>query len=89
MSCTLVSAISTARPRHSASVTAMTLRPGLASMHTPDIVEDARPVARGARDHGVGVAMRHHQRGEDVALVEHQALAVAAQLAAPLQALVE
>ena len=42
-----------------------------------------------AGDHGVGIARSHHAGGEDVAVLVHQALAVAEQEAPALQPLVE
>ena len=85
MSCTLVSAISTARPRHKRQRHGNDMAAWLRIQHAASVVEDAGPVARRARDHCVGVPMRHHQRSEDVALVEHQPYAVATQIAMPLQ----
>ena len=38
--------------------------------------------------HGIGIAVHHHQRSEDIPLVEHEALAIAAQITVPLQAAV-
>ena len=46
---------------------------GLLVDHAMHVAVDARPVARHARDHRVGVAVRHHQRGEHVALVGDEA----------------
>ena len=45
-------------------------------------------VARQPRDHGVGVALGDHARGENVAVLVDHALAVAEQLAFALHALV-
>ena len=67
----------------------MTLRPGLGVEHALHVVVDARPVARDAGDQRIGVAMRHHQRAEDVALVGDEPLAVALQVAVALQARIE
>ena len=54
-----------------------------------DILEAYGGRAGQAGDHRVGVADRDHAGGEDVAVLVDQALAVALQEAAALQALVE
>src|SRR6266511_2527050 len=51
--------------------------------------ERDREVAGDPRHHGVDVAERHHAGGEVVAVLVDQALAVADQIALPLQALVQ
>ena len=67
----------------------MTLRSGSGSMTLGDVVEDARPVARDAGNERIRVAVHDHQGGEDIALVQDEPLAVALQIAPPLQARVE
>ena len=57
--------------------------------HPVHVAVNARPVAGDARHHRVGVSMRDHQRCENVALVGDEALAVAFQIAAPLQPRIE
>ncbi len=57
--------------------------------HPADVVERGHVVAGEARDHGVGIAQRHHAGAEHVAVEIDQALAVAEQEAAPLVAAIE
>ena len=52
---------------------------GLGIDHAVHVLEDAGPVARHAGDHRIGVAVHDHQGREDVALVAHEALAIALQ----------
>ena len=60
---------------------------GLGVDDAADIAEHAGRVARHARHHHVGVAVRDHQRREHVALVDHETIAVAAQEALALEPL--
>ena len=63
--------------------------PGLGIDHVTDVLERHREIAGHAGHHGVGVAERDHAGGEMVAVLVHQPLAVAHQIAVPLQSLVE
>ena len=63
--------------------------PGLGIDDAAHVLERDREIAGDAGHHGVGVAERDHAGGEMVAVGVHQPLAVAHQVAAPLQSLIE
>ena len=63
--------------------------PGLDVDAVPHVLERHGKVAGHAGDHRVGVAERHHGGGEMVAVLVDQPLAVAKQIALPLQPLVQ
>ena len=62
---------------------------GLLVDDPPDLIERDREIARDAGHQRVGVALRDHRGGEGIAVGVDEALAVAQEIAAPLQALVE
>ena len=51
------------------------------------ILIDAGPIPRDAGDHDIGITVRDHQGREYVALVDDEAVAIALQVATPLQPL--
>ena len=62
---------------------------GLGIDDVTDVLERDREIAGHAGHHRVGIAERHHAGGEMIAVLIHQPLAVAHQVAAPLQPLIE
>jgi hypothetical protein len=88
MSCTAVSATMTVRPAQRDGHADHPMA-GLGIDNAAHILQHCRIVAGHARDHGVGIAQRHHRRGEMVAVVVDQALAVAEEEALALHLLVE
>src|ERR1700722_5404498 len=57
--------------------------------HAPDFLQSDREVAGDARHDRVGVSARDHSGGEVIAILVDHALAIAEQVALPLQPLVE
>ena len=54
----------------------------------PDVFQGDREIAGNAGDHGVGIAERHHARGEAIAVLIDQPLTVSLQITVALQPLV-
>ena len=57
--------------------------------NAPDILERRGPIPGDARNHGVRMPMRDHARRKNIAVVVHEPLAIAIEVAVPLEALVK
>ena len=89
VSCTRVSASSTVRSLRQQDGQAEEHAAGLDRDHPRYLVEHIERVAGDPGHHRIGIAARDHAGGEDIAVLVHQALAVAIEHALALLALVE